>query len=735
MCVNGCQTYWRSRRCSSAVVIVSRDASWPQLRWRSSRAEKTRNMATGLSEHLPLENFSGVGPAKAAALAKLGVVTPHDLVEYFPSRYELELSERPISELIEGPTQNVRGEVLAVDYIAARPRARFEATLQDDTGRLSAVWFNGSYLRRSIHPGMTLQLKGKVKFYRGIPSMANPKHRIVETETPTIDPSRYKPIYPASSALKSDAIAKIIRDSLERLLEDVHEWFDDDLLKRRQLMPRRQAYRLMHTPNGEREAAAARRRLVYDELMLVQLGFGLSRRIRDGRFSAPVLRLDKTLDERIRARFPFEMTDDQLRAAYDISRDLRSGRAMNRLLQGDVGSGKTIVAAHAMLTAVANKMQAAMLAPTEVLAEQHFLTLNKLLSGSNVRLELFTGRSKRAKDKAAKLRTLADGDVHIAVGTQALIQQDIEFANLGLIVIDEQHKLGVQQRKVLKDKGLSPHYLVMTATPIPRTLALSYFADFDVSTIEHLPPGRQPIVTKWVRSNLANEAYNFVRKQVQGGRQAYVVVPQIDANDGTDVASLMAVAERLKNGPLAGLRLGTLHGRMPAEERDAVMLAFRDRQLDVLLATTVIEVGIDVPNSTTIVIESAERFGLSQLHQLRGRVGRGEHASTCILISDAETPDAVARLEAMVQTTSGFEISEMDLQLRGPGQFFGTAQHGLPELKLADISQEMELLKVARDDATQLLDQDPQLEQPVYRHLRKALIDRFGDSIPLAQVG
>ena len=369
-----------------------------------------------------------------------------------------------------------------------------------------------------------------------------------------------------------------------------------------------------------------------------------------------------------------------------------------------------------------------------MLAEQHFLTLKTMLAGSSVRIERFTGRSKR-QGKDALLRSLADGDVHLAVGTQALLQNDIEFANLGLIVIDEQHKLGVQQRSTLRDKGYAPHYLVMTATPIPRTLALSYFADFDVSTIDHLPPGRQPIQTKWVRQNLADDAYGFVRRQVQAGRQAYVVVPQIDAADDGDVAGLLATIDKLRNGQLAGLRLAMLHGRMPADERDAVMLAFRAGETDVLVATTVIEVGIDVPNSTTIVIESADRFGLSQLHQLRGRVGRGEHASHCLLISDAVTPDAVTRLETMVKTTSGFEIAETDLMIRGPGQFFSTRQHGLPELKLANMNEETELLRVTRDEAHLLLTEDPDLLRPVYQHLRTALTEQFGDSIPLAQVG
>ncbi|MBC7785533.1 MAG: DEAD/DEAH box helicase, partial [Burkholderiales bacterium] len=381
-----------------------------------------------------------------------------------------------------------------------------------------------------------------------------------------------------------------------------------------------------------------------------------------------------------------------------------------------------------------NKMQAAKLAPTEVLAEQHYLTHTSLLAGSNVRIERFTGRSKRA-GKGAPLKALANGEIHIAVGTQALIQKDIEFANLGIVVIDEQHKLGVLQRSTLKDKGFAPHYLVMTATPIPRTLALSYFADFDVTAIDELPPGRQPIETKYLRYNQAPAAYDFVRTQVKARRQAYVVVPQIEENGIDDRASVKARFEELSSKSLHGLRLAMMHGRMPAEEREQVMREFRSGAIDVLVATTVIEVGIDVPNATVIVIESAERFGLSQLHQLRGRVGRGEHSSHCLLLSDAINDEAIARLTAMTETSSGFDIAEMDLKLRGPGQFFGTRQHGLPELKLADISQELDLLKVARDDATELLEQDPDLRRPTHKHLRQALIDRFGDSIPLANVG
>ncbi|GIW77688.1 MAG: ATP-dependent DNA helicase RecG [Phycisphaerae bacterium] len=679
-----------------------------------------------------LSTLCGVGPTRLKALKELGITTKIDLLEYFPRRYQLETAERPVAELVTDLIQNVRGEITAVDYIAGASRSRFEATLRDESGSLALVWFNGGYLKRVIHPGQQLRVKGKVRFFRGLPQMTNPKWSIITDETPAIEKSVFKPIYPASSRISSDTIAQLIHDHLSDLLELVDEWFEDELLQKYNLLPRKQAYRLIHVPGSHREAAQARRRLVFDELMLLQLGLVSSRQLRDGRLSAPVLRIDKTLDERIRSRFPFEMTRAQLQAAYQIAKDLQQRQPMNRLLQGDVGSGKTVVALYAMLMAVANRLQVAMLAPTEVLAEQHYLNFSRMLEGSNVRIGRFTGRSKRTEKDS--IRRLATGQIHIAVGTQALIQQDIEFANLGLVVIDEQHKLGVHQRSVLQNKGYAPHYLVMTATPIPRTLALSYFADFDVTTIDELPPGRQPITTRFVRRHQASSVYQFVRQQISAGRQAYVVVPQIEDNE-EDTASLLKKFDELKSRDLTGLRMEMLHGRISPDDRDRIMQDFRAGNVDVLLATTVIEVGIDVPNATVIVIESAERFGLSQLHQLRGRVGRGEHPSYCFLVSDAVNEEAIARLTAMTEMSNGFEIAEADLKLRGPGQFFGTRQHGLPELKLTDISQEIELLTIARKEAAAVLESDPGLQKPVHKHLREALIERFGDSIPLARVG
>jgi ATP-dependent DNA helicase RecG len=682
----------------------------------------------------PLDSLEGIGTTRLKHLKELGLCVLGDLLEYFPRDYQHERSEGTIKELVAEQIQTVRGTVIAVDYVAGRARSRFEATIDDGTEKLGLVWFNGAYLRRAIHPGLLIRVRGRVKFYRNVPQMANPRWETIVEEAEPVGVDVYRPVYPASAKVSSELIGSLIADHIDELLPAIGEWFSPDLLKRRGMLGRTDAYRLIHCPRNPADAQRARRRLVYDELMLLQLALGLSKRMRDGRLTAPVMRIDKLLDERIRKRFPFTLTNAQQNAVWQIAADLKSGRPMNRLLQGDVGSGKTAVALYSMLVAVANKMQAALLAPTEVLAEQHFLTLSHLLRDSSVKIELFTSRSKRTARKSGAA-ALAAGEIHLAIGTQALIQEDVDFANLGLVVIDEQHKLGVRQRAVLKGKGYSPHYLVMTATPIPRTLALSYFADFDVTIIDELPPGRQPIHTRLMRSRDSINAYDFVRQQIGKGQQAYIVLPQIDDNGLDDAKSVRVEFDRLSKGPLSALRLAMLHGQMSADEKQATMLAFRERNIDVLIATTVIEVGIDVPNATVMVIDNAERFGLSQLHQLRGRVGRGSEVSHCLLLSDATSDVAQARLEAMIRTSDGFEIAEMDLHLRGPGEFFGTRQHGLPPLKLADITTEIELLQVAREDAMQLLAVDPRLSRVENRSLRDEMAKRFGGSLQLAQVG
>jgi ATP-dependent DNA helicase RecG len=681
----------------------------------------------------PVEELRGVGPARAVQFRRLGVNTLADLLNYFPRDYQHESEERPIGLLSEGQIGIARGEVTAVNYIAGRGRPRFEATLADEQDRLCLVFFNGAYLRQKVHPGLILRVRGPVRYFRGLPQMVNPKWESVGPAAPKIPDAKFRAVYPASEKLSSEIIERVVEANLPTALEAIRDWCPPPLLGKRKLVALRDAYRGIHQPPDRNVARIARRRLVYDELISMQLALGLSRRfIQPG--AAPVMRIDKTLDRRIRARFPFELTAAQQNAVWQIVTDLQCGRPMKRLLQGDVGSGKTAVALYAMLVSVANKMQAALLAPTEVLAEQHFLLLSRLLRDSHVRVELVTSRTKQ-KSRDALAESIAAGQVHIAVGTQALLQTSIEFANLGLIVVDEQHRLGVMQRAYLAGKARSPHYLVMTATPIPRTLALSYFADFDLSTLDELPPGRQPIVTQWLRQSQAVEAYGIVRRQVAAGRQAYVVVPRIDDDDLVESKSVAKHLRNLSSGALAGLRLAALHGQMPTEQKQQTMAAFREGKIDALVATTMIEVGIDVPNATVMLIEGAERFGLSQLHQLRGRVGRGEHQSHCVLVADPITPGAAARLEAMVSTTSGFEIADMDLRLRGPGEFFGTRQHGLPEFKLAEVENEMELLRIAKQDADQLLSRDPGLIKRENAPIRDMLAKQFGQSLGLAAFG
>ncbi len=680
--------------------------------------------------------MDGVGPKGAKALRELGLTSLSDLLDYFPRAYQTESPERDLSQLVPDEIQSARGEVVAVDYVSSRGRPRFEATLADAENRkLALVWFNASYLRSTIHPGQVLRVRGKVSYFRNLPQMANPKFEVLDdgNAEPHVE-SKYRAIYSASSKISSERIGTLLADNIDAALNNIDELFDASLLKKHRLLGRRAAYRQIHLPDNPQSAESARRRLIYDELMLMQLGLGLGRQTRDGRLSAPLLRCDKLLDTRIRGRFPFPLTDAQARAIYDIVGDVKSGRPMNRLLQGDVGSGKTVVALYAMLLAVANKMQAAILAPTEVLAEQHYLTLSRFLEGSSVTVELLTARSRRAS-RGSIVKRIRSGEIHLAIGTQAMIQEDVEFANLGMVVIDEQHKLGVKQRALLKSMGHSPHYLVMTATPIPRTLALSFFADFDVSVINELPPGRQPIETRWVRPGNAKQAYDFIRAQVQRGRQAYVVVPQVEDNGIDDAKSVKKEFDRLQKGPLEGLRLSMIHGRMDSDEKQSTMQSFRTGEIDVLIATTVIEVGVDVSNATVMLIDNADRFGLSQLHQLRGRVGRGGEKSHCILLSDANTDSALERLNAMVRSNDGFEIAEIDLKLRGYGEFFGTRQHGLPEMKLADITQELGMLQIAKSDALEILRTDPKLRDASHKALREALRKQFGDEIELSQVG
>jgi ATP-dependent DNA helicase RecG len=678
--------------------------------------------------------LKGVGPARADLLRRLGIETIRDLLLHFPRTYEDLSDVRPIAALTTGTLQTAQGEVVEINgRQLADGRSVVSVVISDGRHCLEAVWFNQPFAARAFRYGQQLALSGRPKWYRDHWQMASPRVRIRDTAPVSAD-AAVVPVYPLTEDLRPEPLRAVLRQAVELGADHVAEVLPADLRRQRDLPEAPRALRQVHFPETLAAARSGRDRFAYEEFLLLQLALALRRRDLRDREQAPPLVCSAAIDSRIRRLMPFRLTADQDRAVAEVCRDLARPRPMQRLLQADVGAGKTAVAVYALLVTVANKHQAALMAPTEVLAQQHWETLEGYLAESRVRRLLLTG-ALSTREREVALRAIAGGEVDLVVGTQALVQEDVRFARLGLVVIDEQHKFGVHQRARVRRLGADPHYLVMTATPIPRTIALTVFGDLDVSTIRQLPPGRQPVKTRLFPALRRAEVYEQVRQALRAGRQGFVVCPLVTAPGDSETRAAEQTFAELRSGPLAEFRLGLLHGRLDEADKGQVMAQFRRGELDLLVCTTVVEVGVDVPNATVLVVEQAERFGLSQLHQLRGRVSRGSLAGLCYLIVSEADTEASERLRLITRITDGFRLAEEDARLRGIGEFFGARQHGLGELRIADLIADRDLLKLARQDAFALVGADPGLRRPEHALLRAAVLERYGRTMDLAEIG
>jgi ATP-dependent DNA helicase RecG len=681
-----------------------------------------------------LQSLKGVGPARYEQLRRLGLETVGDLLWHFPRSYEDLTEVRALADLSEGQFQTVHGEVVELEgRRLADGRCVVSVVLGEGKHCLEGVWFNQPYAAQRFRYGQRLAFSGKPKWYRDHWQMANPRVQILDATTAPGTPG-IVPVYPLTEDLRAEQLQPILRQAVALFAGYVPEILPPALRQQHGLPGAAEALRAIHAPPTLPAAALGRRRFVYEEFLVLQLALALRRRELRDRQQAPPLPGTPAIDARIRRLFPFRLTADQDQAIREVCRDLASDRPMQRLLQADVGAGKTAVAVYALLVTVANKHQGVLMAPTEVLARQHWHTVDNYLAHSRVRRLLLTG-ALSVKERRAALEAIRQGEVDLVVGTQALVQDDVQFARLGLVVIDEQHKFGVNQRARVRRLGIDPHYLVMTATPIPRTVALTVFGDLDVSVLRELPPGRQPVVTRWVPAGRRTPLYERIREGLRQGRQGYFVCPLVAESETLDLKAAEQAHAELQAGPFREFRLGLLHGQMEEARKAAVMEQFREHRLDLLVTTVVVEVGVDVPNATILVVEHGERFGLSQLHQLRGRVSRGAVPGHCYVFADAAHDKAKERLRLLTRTTDGFVLAEQDARLRGLGEFFGTRQHGLGELRIGDLIADADVLCLARQDAFKLVAEDPGLSRSEHALLRQTVLERYGRTLDLAAIG
>lgn len=704
-------------------------------RSQSSRSNKPKSrLKRPIGPNSPVIDFAGVNVTNAQRLGRLGVRTASDLLKLYPYRYCDFANVRPIAELVEGQEQTVVATVWAASSTRVGRRKASEAIVGDDTGTLRVIWWGQTHIGRQLAEGKEIALSGRVKTYRGRRQMESPEWELVGTDS--VHTGRLVPMYPGTEGLPQRLVRRIAKEAVDTLADQMTDLISKGMRTRQRLMPLPEAIRQIHFPDSREQAEAARRRIAFEELLLIQIGVLKQKQLVRSGGKAPTLQLPKETLNGFVNSLPFKLTDAQRNCISELIEDLSNDLPMNRLLQGDVGSGKTIVATVGLLTSVASGWQGAIMAPTEILAEQHYRTLTSLLAGKGndlwanimtvpylkrpVRVALLTG-SKSGKEKEAAQEAIARGETDIAIGTQALIQEDVSFPRLGLVVVDEQHRFGVHQRAALREKADSPpHVLVMTATPIPRTLALTLYGDLDISVMDEMPPGRPPVKTHRLRPEQRKRAYDFTRNQIVEGRQAYIICPLVEESEAIAARSAVQEYKRLSTDIFPDLRIGVLHGRLSPSEKESVMRSFRYGHLDILVSTAVVEVGVDVPNATVMLVEGADRFGLAQLHQFRGRVRRSKLQAYCLLLSESHSPESQERLAIMETVYDGFKLAEEDLRLRGPGEFFGTRQSGLPDLRVAKVT-DAHLVAVTRSEATRLLEDDPNLARGEHLELRKAV--------------
>ena len=681
----------------------------------------------------PVQYLPSVGPQRAVRYEKLGIRFAQDLLFQFPRDYQ-DMSQMCLaSELQEGQPASVIGTIEELDVRETRNNRTMLAMLikaPDDYVR--AMWFNQSYMKDRFRESDRVLLSGTPKKQGQRWEFVHPRLRKLEPDEDAT--GQILPIYPLTDGLKQNDLRRAVKPVVDSLASLIPEVLPEELRSRYQLCSIETAIRQIHLPADQDELAVARRRFIFQELLVQQIALAVRRAQQSTRGSI-ALPCDARVDARIRKLFSFPLTKGQERVIREIVADMGRETPMNRLLQGDVGSGKTVVAIYAMLVAVVGKTQAALMAPTEVLARQHYASLSKLLAAAQVRVRLLSGSITTA-ERRTTLEEVKNGGVDLVVGTQAMVHTDLEFPNIGLVVIDEQHKFGVKQRARLRGDGPQPHYLVMTATPIPRTVAMIAYGDLDVSTLDDHPPGRQPINTYLGAAEQRGQWWEFFRKKLREGRQGYVITPVVSTIDEvSQLTSLEESFEALCNGELEAFRLDLIHGGMSADRKQQAMDDFREGKTQVLVSTSVVEVGVDVPNASVMTIENGERFGLAQLHQLRGRVGRGQHGGFVCIFSNSSADEARERLKAFQSTNNGFELAELDFDLRGPGDILGTRQHGMPPLRVADLQRDREELLAARSAAQGLIESDPDLSRPEYADLKKQVLARYGEVLDLGDVG